>query len=263
MRVPAGPIPTRRSSDRLVHGGRDRRTTTGFTLVEVILAIGIATGLLIIALTFYRQTAELRGQILTESERLATLRLVMDRVAADLRAAQSVSRADAGFSGESDALTFTKSALPMSGAGAAGNVSDLVRVSFTTVKSTEGTNTSVAGFNRSEVPISSGRLPERPPVVALLSDSTNAIANRVEEPLTDLIRFVHFRYWDGGRWQESWTNTAPPAGVEIVLGSDPLPDDAMPETYPYEQFRRVVALPAGRSRQKPGAQEPEVSLDLP
>jgi len=261
MRVDDGSTPTRANPFPPVRGSLGPRTRAGFTLVEVILAIGIATGLLIIALTFYRQAADLRGQILTESERLATVRLVMDRVAADLRAAQPMSRADAGFAGESGALTFTKSALSLP--GGAMNVSDLVRVSFTTVKSTEGTNTSVAGLNRTEVPVSSGRRPERPPAVALLSDPTATMTNRVEEPLTDLIRFVHFRYWDGGRWQESWTNTAPPAGVEIVLGSDPLPEDATPETYPYEQFRRVVALPAGLPSPRPGALEPELSLDLP
>jgi hypothetical protein len=65
------------------------------------------------------------------------------------------------------------------------------------------------------------------------------------EPLTDLIRFAHFRYWDGAGWREGWTNATPPPGVEIVLGVDPLPADANADEYPYEQFRRVVFLPAG------------------
>ena len=76
-------------------------------------------------------------------------------------------------------------------------------------------------------------------------DPTNSVAEPAAEPLTELIRYAHFRFWDGARWREGWTNASPPAGVEIVLGADPLPEDANAGEYPYEQFRRVVFLPAG------------------
>ena len=59
------------------------------TLVEMLLAITIAVGMLVVALLFYRQTADLRNQILLESERLATLRLLSDRIAGDLHLAVS------------------------------------------------------------------------------------------------------------------------------------------------------------------------------
>ena len=78
----------------------------GFTLIEVILAISIATGLLIVALTFYRQVADLRGLILKESERLATVRLIMDRLASDLRTARIGAVAGQEFRGGSSTLSF-------------------------------------------------------------------------------------------------------------------------------------------------------------
>jgi hypothetical protein len=66
------------------------------------------------------------------------------------------------------------------------------------------------------------------------------------EPITDVIRFVHFRYWDGTAWVEMWGDVVPPLAVEVSLGFDPQPDDALPGEYPFEVFRRVIALPAGR-----------------
>jgi hypothetical protein len=223
-------------------------------LVEVILAIGIATAMLIVALVFYRQAADLRGQILQESDRCATVRLVLDRMAADLRTALPVPGSKHSFLGDTGSLSFTKSGL--AGANAAGASGGLTRVSFTTVQSNEGTNWVVSGFDRREELLSAVR-----PAQVSGFGLTNLAAggpdwdstNRVTEPLTDLIRFAHFRYWDGAAWLEGWTNAAPPPGVEIILGTDPLPPEVTADEYPFEQFRRVIFLPAGIARRTPEA----------
>ena len=47
-----------------------------FTLIEVILAVVIAGGLLVVAISYYQRAADLRGQLLAESEKLTTIRLV-------------------------------------------------------------------------------------------------------------------------------------------------------------------------------------------
>ena len=60
-----------------------------FTLVEIILAIGLATGLLLVAMTFYYQATNMRGQVLHELDQVSTIRLVLDRLAGDLRTAQA------------------------------------------------------------------------------------------------------------------------------------------------------------------------------
>jgi type II secretory pathway pseudopilin PulG len=235
---------------------RERRAThaAAFTLVEIILAIGIAVGLLIVAMLFYRQAADLRGEILQESERVATVRLLLDRMAGDLRAALPKSGAGHEFLGDTGSLSFTKSVFVPADAGAAGG--DLVRVVFSTVVSNEGTNTLVSGFDRTEEPLGSARKPLAVPLATagstnLLLNASLETTNRVTEPLTDLIRFAHFRYWDGAEWQEGWTNASPPAGVEVVLGVDPLPEGVTSDEYPFEQFRRVVFLPAGVALRKP------------
>ena len=59
------------------------RQPNAFTLIEVILAIGLATALLLIALTFYHQAANLRTEILRSSQDLAAIRLSLDQIASD------------------------------------------------------------------------------------------------------------------------------------------------------------------------------------
>ena len=61
-----------------------------------------------------------------------------------------------------------------------------------------------------------------------------------------MIRFLHFRFWDGSAWLDSWADVVPPLAVEVSFGIEPQPDDALPEEYPFEVFRRVVLLPGGR-----------------
>lgn len=117
----------------------------GFTLVEVLLAIGIASALLVSAMLFYRQAADLRTQILTESDRLATMRRVLDRMASDLRSAQVLPRREDGFSGGSNWMSFARLTIPSQEAAAS-----LKRVTYAAPTRADGTNTLVAGISRVE-----------------------------------------------------------------------------------------------------------------
>ena len=63
---------------------------------------------------------------------------------------------------------------------------------------------------------------------------------------------MRFRYWDSTNWLDAWTGSGTPAGVEVSLGNDPMPDDesfdAQTDTgseveYPYELYRRVIYVP--------------------
>lgn len=244
--------------------GRAQHGVSAFTLVEMVLAIGIAVGMLIIAMLFYRQVADLRTQILSESERLATVRLLMDRIAGDLRTAGSLSGGGQEFRGETGTLSFVRVASAVAAAGSDGTMDDRVRVTFASVLSDEGTNRTVRGVDRREESLGAAR----PPVGGSSSgelgtfatlESTNATARLMEEPLTELVRFLRFRYWNGAQWLEDWTNALSPPGVEVVLGFDPLPEGASPAEYPFEQFRRVVALPTAVSSRR----SPEAASELP
>ncbi len=235
------------------------------------MAIGLATALLLIALVFYRQATDLREQILRESERFSTLRLALDRLAGDLRAAQPIASPGNEFTGDSNSLRFIKVALTSLPKVAVTNASldnlastngadpsDLVRVSFMTLTNADGTNVEISALDRTEEPLSfpavssvavlSTNGPSTNSLALLPSDSTNfalAQTNFFFEPFADGIRYVRFRYWDGTAWQAAWSNAAPPLGMEIVLAAQTLPDDAPPDTYPPEAFRRVVFLPGG------------------
>ena len=221
-----GPVPGRR----------------GFTLIEVVLAVAIAVGLLVVTLTFHQQATVLRGQLLDESERLAAVRQVMDRLAADLRTA--VPHGRSGFSGDALSLSFVMADLPLQ----SGRLeTDLRRLTYRATVAGEGTNAAISGLTRSAEPLADLLPVARSPLLAGATGDTNALATAVVEPFTEAIRFLQFRFWDGAAWAETWSNTTPPPGVEISLGFEPLPPDAAPDKYPFEIFRRVIFLPCGES----------------
>jgi len=98
-------------------GGRVCRRR-GFTLLEVILAVAIAAGVLIGVLAFYQQTADLRGQLLREADRLATIRLLLDRMTADLRSARVDTESAQGLTGTESSLQVVRLELPPASAWA-------------------------------------------------------------------------------------------------------------------------------------------------
>lgn len=235
---------------------RQPRAQAAFTLIEVILAIGLATALLLVALTFYQQAANLRTQILQSSQDLSAIRLTLDQLASDLRAATPVP--SVSFIGGPNSVEFARmaplSTKPLSTNGIFAAPS-LQRLTISTLTSQDGTNLSVRGISRSEAPLFRPPPPDSipstnapfPSPTSSPSLATNAPTEPQNRPLTEAIRFLNFRYWNGSSWQDSWFAPAPPPGIEITLGADPIPDDATPENYPYERFRRVVLIPSGRA----------------
>ena len=210
-----------------------------FTLIEVILAIGLATALLLVALTFYQQAANLRTQILRASQDLSAIRLTLDQIAFDLRAATPVP--SVSFIGGPNSVEFARMAPPSNKPHSTNGIfaaPSLQRLTINALVSQNGTNLSVRGLARTESPLF------RPPSPDSLQSSPPEPQNR---PFTEAIHFLNFRYWNGSSWQDSWFASAPPPGIEITLGADPIPDDATPENYPYERFRRVILIPSGRA----------------
>lgn len=219
-----------------------------FTLIEILLALSITAVLLGVAMVFYRQVADLRGQVLQESERLAATRLVFDRLTADLRSAVPGAAGGGGFEGDGSTMAFARSRLePGGGAG-------VVRIAFGPIWAVDGTNLAVQGIARLEnasipkptLPVPSPSTDTSTPIA---TPETNSIAeaatNAPVEPLTDQIRYLRLRYWSGAQWLDRWTNGTTPTGVEITLGWDPIEPGVEPEDYTGEAFRRVIALPTG------------------
>jgi prepilin-type N-terminal cleavage/methylation domain-containing protein len=217
-----------------------------FTLIEVILAIAIAAGLLVVAISYYQRSAELRGQLLAESDRLTTIRLLMDRISLDLRTAFAEPRQ--GFSGTSDYMKFAHLGSPTPGNLAEGAMK-LVTYSVIT-NNADGTNSVVIGFNRVEAPLVEMRVAAPTNREALsfngAMDPAATMTNIVVEPLTRAIRMVHFRYFDGSEWLDAWNGVDLPMGVEVTFGTEPPAQDEE-EEYGGELFRRVIFVPAGKN----------------
>ncbi len=83
----------------------------GFSLLEVILAISIAVGLMLVVLYFFRQASELRTQAVAESGKLRETRLVMQTLDDELRRLFAHEKASS-FRGDSNSIQFATTHLP-------------------------------------------------------------------------------------------------------------------------------------------------------
>lgn len=218
----------------------------GFTLLEVVLAVGIAIGIFLVGIYFYNQAANLRVELMKEADRVSTCRMLMEKISSDLRSAR---RHDwYGFTGTSNSIEFVKSdavRFPLNTNSAFIPSTDLKKIRYDLAGNLDGTNAVVLGLNRSET-----LLLEFSTVSSSTNSSillTNSAMAPLPEPLTDAVRFLHFRFWDETKWVETWDHIAPPKAVEISMGSDPLTEDLALETYPFEIFRRVILIPTGES----------------
>lgn len=220
------------------------RAARAFTLVEVLLAVGIIAGLLVVVLFFYQQAAQLRTDLLVDAERSSSARLLMERITAELRTARTHTFYEVPLVGDSTYLQFIAVDLPTQSGWTGerlGRVSrpesDLKLVSYGAEVSQEDTN--IVGLARSEEPLVELRSVVES-VAVLPAVETNKTSSII---ITDAFRFIRFRYWDGFKWLESWSETYLPKGVEVSLGSEPMPADVEMTEYPYEVFRRVIYLP--------------------
>ena len=243
MKIFSNPVRTQRRLARPRHG------TRAFTLLEVVLAIVLAIGILLVLLFFYQQAANLRAELIAHAEKLGTVRLVMDRITAELRTARGHAFYQGAFLGDAQFLQFIKTDdVPRSAWRAGERVSraqtDLKLVRYSAAADFEGTNASLASLHRTEEPLVENRAPRAQAEPMLLDEATP----RRDEPLSEAIRFVRFRYFDGKTWLESWDGVGIPAGVEISLGLEPPDPEQGTDGLPDEVFRRVVYLPGSSAK---------------
>lgn len=238
-----------------------------FTLVEVVLAIMIICGIMTVLLYFYQRAAELRQDVLQETEFISVGRLLMEQITTELRAARVVEEEFFALDGTSNSIRFVCTTLPgitrwlvdTNEPSPGGGATDLKEVYYGLAG---GTNASGAiGIERKESFLLSAlqgsetNLVEttnesalflEPPLTGTNDASLTNFVSALAPPLTTKIKFLQFRYWDGTEWVESWSGLQLPAGVEISIGREAMPIDSEVEGYPYEFFRRTVFLPQGR-----------------
>jgi type II secretory pathway pseudopilin PulG len=239
------------STDDFASYNRQRRSA--FTLIEVLLAVSIIIGLLVVVLFFYQQAAQLRTELLTDTERSSAARLLMDKLTAELRAARAHTFYEVPLVGDSTYLQFIATDLPSDTAWTGERLgritrpeSDLKLVRYST--ETESSTTNILGLARAEEPLIELRKVAGSEL--LIGPSVSETNNSASVLITDQFHFIHFRYWDGAAWVDSWNNTWLPSGVEISLGREPLPAEMETADYPYEVFRRVVYLPGSATSEE-------------
>jgi type II secretory pathway pseudopilin PulG len=234
----------------------------GFTLVEVILAIGIAIGLLVVVLFFYQQATTFRTQLLLEAERVSAIRLVMERITLDLRSAHNDPSAGLQLSGQGSSLTLVKAGAPSLANWTGSRLgratfpeTDLRRVSYTLTFSGVDTDTNAASSSATDL-VTGGLVRTDEPCVESrrnlevagrdpLSPEPRRETAPAPVPVSEAIGYLQFRYWDGTGWVDSWSKSTLPVAVEVTLGREaPLEESGFDEEEP-EVFRRVIYLPGG------------------
>jgi prepilin-type N-terminal cleavage/methylation domain-containing protein len=210
---------------------------SGFTLIEMIIALALIVGLMGSVLVFYRHTTSVRDSVIDKAQSLSARRLVMDRLTDELRSAAGVS--NIGVVGSSDQIRFVTCVLPdvtasasqVFGAAPPPPQTDLSLVGYRLRLSVDDQGQSIVeGLERSWQPVLDLAAAEAPPASVTL--------------LAPTIQFISFRYFDGSTWQSQWSRSDLPLAVEVTIGESPLPEGQTPESYPYTSFKRVVQLPS-------------------
>ena len=220
-----------------------------FTLVEVILAVSLTMGLVMAALAFYQQIISTRQAF---ADRLGTVevtaarRAVMERMTGELRSAIVYPFLQMGLKGDSEGMQFMVASLPGQGVWADEDISDIpampqhdVRIVGYRLRRSEDPNTGdeiIEGIERTEQTVIA---------TEIVDEDIDLTATLVAPSF----HFLSLRYWDNqsGEWLETWDGGDVPLAVEVVIGIEPLPEDTEPAEYPFETFRRVVYVPAGKT----------------
>jgi type II secretory pathway component PulJ len=224
-----------------------RRTRPGFTLLEVVLAVTLALGLLTAMFAFYRHTTRVRTAVTDEVERVAAVRAVMRLLTRELRSAFTVRFLGQGLDGAAGSVRLATITLPSGAVWIEQSVTEESRLP-------PERDVQIVGYRLRYAETEEGDI-----IVVGLERSCQRIltpreaeeGNQIEVSLlTPYVRFLNLQYWNGSAWTVAWQGDDLPQAVQIVLGHQPLPEDVEPEEYPYPTYRRVVTIPAaarGRS----------------
>ena len=226
-----------------------RRVNEGFTLLEVVLSVGLIVSLMGSAIWFTDHIASAREKIDKKTREIVSRRSLMRRITAELRCAMSMSRLGLGIDGRADSIAFVTTAVPGKSAWVERNIldqpvppeTDIRLITYRqAIREDEEGEEYVAGIERT---------------CQKLLDAPEAEEgeNIRVAMLTDKLKYLRLAYYDGQSWTNVWTpDEGLPLAVEVTLGDEPVYEgettameleDEEPEDYPGQASRRLIHLP--------------------
>ena len=236
---------------RITHA---RRGNSGFTLLEVVLAVGLIVSLMGSAIWFTDHIASARQKINTKTREIVARRSLMRRITAELRCAMSMRRLGLGIDGQADHIAFVTTAVPGRSAWVERNIldqpvppeTDIRLVTYRqAIREDEEGNEYVVGIERT---------------CQKLLDAPEAEEgeNIRVALLTEKLKYLRLAYYDGESWSKVWTADQDlPLAIEVTLGDEPVYEDELTdmeaedeelEDYLGQASRRLIYLPLSAMR---------------
>ena len=94
----------------MIHQTRNRRS--GFTLLEVVLAIGMIVSLMGSAIWFTQHIAAARDKLSEKTQEIVSRRSLMQRITREMRCAMNMPQIGLGLTGEANNVAFVTTSLP-------------------------------------------------------------------------------------------------------------------------------------------------------
>lgn len=254
----------------------------GFTLLEIVLAVGLVVLLTGAMYAFYQLTLGVRDDVRREGQVVFAHRRAMDLMAAELESAMVYPFFMMGLRGDSEQVDFMRTAVPSravffseellslpdtwdSNSDRSGTrwepEHDVQMVTYRLNRyEDEDGDEQIGGLECARLRTIAAQVSEERDGESGSRRRTTRMGPSREEPedadtpgvatvrvnlLTEHVKFLNLLYWDGAAWVESWNQGELPPAVMIEMGAEPLPEDLLAEEYPFDKITRVVAIPAG------------------
>lgn len=221
------------------HSHTRRSRPSGFTLLEVLLALVLILGMIGGLLGFYQYAVEVRRTVLEETRLASAHRIAMDQITSELRCATVSPNLGYTLSGTADRIQFLTTVLPKPGVWDA-KESDKIQP-----KPTQDLR--VVTYNIRVITDEENQ----PQIIGLECIwKTTLLPKYTEENqfdpsvlMTPEFKFIRFRYHDGSTWSDTWGGGPLPVAVEVTLGREPLPEGTEAADYPFPTHQRTIFIP--------------------
>jgi hypothetical protein len=226
--------------------------------MEVLLAVIIVVILMGAMFGLYWRGLEVRDRTTAMLDEITAQRLLLDRISEELRTAMVYPFLRFGLTGEVGRAEWIACRLPGPGAWTPAGITDAPR--------TPESDIQIVGYrlrygedeNGDPIVVGLERTVQRvlAPETAEESDGEDSAAVQVQF-VTGHVKFIRFQYYDGETWSETWDASELPAAVQVVIGREPMTEDATLDEYTAPTMRRTIFVPGRRPAQDADARAME------